>query len=139
MVDYFKTMFTSTNPSSSDSILNNIDTKVTTSMNAKLAQCFTAKEVEQALKQMKSMTAPRPDSMPPLFYKSHWSTVGANVIEATLSVLNTGTMPPLINHTFISLIPKINNPERIKDFRPIRLCNVMWPWVRNGIVIAHKI
>ena len=106
MVDYFKTMFTSSNPTSFDSILDGIDTKVTTAMNAKLIKCFTAEEVEQALKQMKPMTALGPDGMPPIFYKAYWSIVGPDVIDATLSILNSGTMPPLLNHTFISLIPK---------------------------------
>ena len=106
MVDYFKTMFTSSNPTSFDSILDGNDTKVTMAMNAKLIKCFTAEEVEQALKQMKPMTALGPDGMPPIFYKAYWSIVGPDVIDATLSILNSGTMPPLLNHTFISLIPK---------------------------------
>lgn len=28
-----------------------------------------------------------------------------------------------INHTFIALIPKSNNPNNSNDFRPISLCN----------------
>ena len=106
MVDYFKTMFTSSNPTSFDSILDGIDTKVTTAMNAKLIKCFTAEEVEQTLKQMKPMTASRLDGMPPIFYKAYWSIVGPDVIDATFLGLNSGTMPPLLNHTFTSLIPK---------------------------------
>ena len=97
-----------------------------------------AEEVEQALKQMKSMIAPGPDGMPPLFYKYHWSTVGVDVIEATLSALNTGTMPPFLNHTFISLIPKIKNPERAKDFHPISLCNVMYKLISKTIANCLK-
>uniref|UniRef100_A0A7N2N3A5 Reverse transcriptase zinc-binding domain-containing protein n=1 Tax=Quercus lobata TaxID=97700 RepID=A0A7N2N3A5_QUELO len=89
MVNYFKTMFTSSNPTNIDSILDGINTKVTTAMNAELTKCFTAEEVEQALKQMKPMTAPGPDGMPPIFYKAYWSTVGPDVINATLSVLNS--------------------------------------------------
>ena len=46
MVNYFKTMFTSTNPTSFDSILDCMDTKVTTAMNAKLTKCFIVDEVE---------------------------------------------------------------------------------------------
>jgi len=132
MVNYFKTMFTSSNPTNIDSILDGINTKVTTAMNAELTKCFTAEEVEQALKQMKPMTAPGPDGMPPIFYKAYWSTVGPDVINATLSVLNSSTMPPLLNHTFISLIPKIKSPERAKEFRPINLCNVMYKLISKS-------
>ena len=139
MVDYFKTMFTLSNPTSFDSILDDIDTKVTTAMNAKLTKCFTVEKVEQALKQMKLITALGPDRMPPIFYKAYWSTVGPDVIDATLSVLNSGTMPPLLNHTFISLIPKIKSPKRAKDFHPISLCNVMYKLISKSIAKILKL
>ena len=139
MVDYFKTMFTLSNPTSFDSILDNIDTKVTTAMNAELTKCFTVEKVEQALKQMKLMTDPGPDRRPPIFYKAYWSTVGPDVIDATLSVLNSGTMPPLLNHTFISLIPKIKSPKRAKDFHPISLCNVMYKLISKSIAKILKL
>lgn len=95
-------------------------------------------KLKQALKQMKPMTTPGPDGMPPLFYKAYWSTVGPNVIDATLSVLNSGTMPPLLNRTFISLIPKIKSPERAKDFRLISLCNVMYKLISKTIANRLK-
>ena len=48
-----------------------------------------------------------------------------DVTQAVLSCLNSGSILKSINHTFIALIPKINNPERVSDFRPISLCNVI--------------
>lgn len=69
-VDYFRNLFQTANTSSLDLILQGMELKVSNQMNAALIQPFTV-EVEQALKQMKPMTAPGPDSMPPLFYKSY--------------------------------------------------------------------
>ena len=126
LVEYFKDLFTSTNPSNFESILHDIESKVTPTMNAELTKEFKVEEVEQALTQMKPMTAPGSDDMPPFFYKSYWKIVGCDVTDATLSVLNLGSMPPHINHTFISPIPKIKNPEKAKDFRPISLFNVVY-------------
>ena len=69
-VDYFKNIFTSSNPSNFDQILQGIDSKITPSMNDDLIHDFTANEVEQALNQMKPLTAPGPDGLPPIFFKS---------------------------------------------------------------------
>ena len=87
---------------------------------------------------MKPLTAPGPDGMPPLFFKNYWSIVGIDVIEASLSVLNNGVMPANINHTFISLIPKINAPTNPKDFRPISLCNVIYKIISKTIANRLK-
>lgn len=125
LVDYFKQIFTSTSPLSFEQILQGIDIKVTPSMNAKLTRDYTAEEVEHTLKQMKPLTALGPNGMSQIFFKSYWNFIGKDVIDAFLKILNSGSVPNSLNHTFISLIPKIISPEKAKDFRPISLCNVL--------------
>ena len=125
-VHYFQSIFQSANTVGFDPILQGIEPKVTTQMNADFTRPFIAIEVKQALKQMKPITTPGPNGMPPIFYKSYWNIVGSDVINATLSVLNSGIMPPNINHTFITLIPKTKSLTNPKDFRPISLCNIMY-------------
>ena len=107
-------------------------------MNDELNRPFAAAEVEQVFKQMKPMTAPSPDGMPSLFFKSYWSSVGSNVINASRCVLNSGVMPPNINHTFFSLTPKIKSPTNLKDFHPISLCNVMYKIISKTIANLLK-
>ena len=69
MVDYYKELFTTSQPNDFNELLNALQPKVTTTMNHKLAMDFTENEVRMALKQMHSLKAPRPDGMPPLFYQ----------------------------------------------------------------------
>ena len=64
--------------------------------------------------------------MPVLFYKKFWSMVGEKVKEEVLAVLNGEDMPEGWNETVIVLIPKISSPEKLKDLRPINLCNVVY-------------
>ena len=43
-----------------------------------------------------------------------------------LYFLNLGNLPPFLCHSFITLIPKVNNPEYISQYRPISLSNVLY-------------
>lgn len=45
--------------------------------------------------------------------------------NAVINFFEDGIMPEGINETVIVLIPKGNNPQSIKDYRPISLCNVI--------------
>ena len=56
---------------------------------------------------------------------------------AVLEFLNNGNMLPKINHTNIVLIPKVKNPEKISDFRPISSCNVIYKIMSK--VLANKL
>jgi hypothetical protein len=47
-------------------------------------------------------------------------------MNAVLNFLNGGQMPEGVNQTTIVLIPKIKNPQELKSFRPISLCNVIY-------------
>ena len=85
-------------------------------MNLDLTRDYTVEEVEFALKQMKPLTAPGPDGMSPIFFKSCWNFIGQDVIDASLAILNSGNVPTSLNHTYIALIPKTKNPEKANDF-----------------------
>ena len=106
-------------------------------MNSMLLQQFNRKEVEAAMKQMKPITAPRPNGMPPLFYQSFWSTMGVDVCSAVLNCLNNCKIPTDINCNHIALIPKVKSPERITEYRPISLCNVVYKLVSK--VLANRL
>ena len=87
---------------------------------------FLESEVIIALKQMALLKAPGLDGMPQLFYQQFWQVMNHDVTNFVLSWLNSSTLPHPLNHTFITLIPKIKNPEYVHDFRPISLCNILY-------------
>ena len=124
--DHFVSLFSSSHPTEFDSALSGVDRVVTDEMNAELVREFTAEEVDTALKQMAPSTAPGPDGMSPLFYQSCWDLVGSDVSQAILSCLNSGSLLKAVNHTYITLIPKTQTPQKVSDFRPISLCNVIY-------------
>ena len=136
--DYFESMFTSSNPSGYDEILEGMQPAISDASPLKLGRDFQADEVHNTLKQMGPLIAPSPDGMFPIFYKTYWNIVGEDVTVVVLNALNTGIIPGAINTTFICLIPKIKNPKKVLDFRPISLCNVIYKLIAKVVVNRLK-
>ena len=57
--------------------------------------------------------------------------------QAVLSSLNSSSILKSINHTFNTLIAKVQNPKRVMEFRPISLGNVIYKIVSK--VIANRL
>ena len=47
-------------------------------------------------------------------------------------------MPSGLNDTFITVIPKVPNPEKVTQFRPIGLCNVVYKLITKCLVNRLK-
>ena len=86
---------------------------------------------------MTPLKAPRLDGMPPIFYQHYWKKIGDEVTEAVLFCLNTSKIPSGLNHTYLTLIPKVKCPVKVSDFRPIDLCNVLYKIISK--VLANRL
>ena len=75
---------------------------------------------------MAPLKSPGLDGMPPIFYQHYWSLVGSDVVDDILFFLNSGNLPPSLCHSFTTLIPEVNNPKYISQYRPISLSNVLY-------------
>ena len=93
--------------------------------------------MKAALKQMYLLKALGPDGMPPLFFQHFWPTCGDVVSTMVLDFLNQGISWPNFNETHIVLIPKIKEPKRVTNYRPISLSNVTYKIVSK--VIANRL
>ena len=137
-VDFYTRLFSSSNPTDLERILEGVQPVVSNSMNEALTCLNSREEVEVAIKQMAPLKALGPDGMPPVFYQTFWPDIGVEVLDAVLSCLNSGTLLKSINHTFITLIPKVNNLESVAQFRLINLCNVIYKILSKVIVNRLK-
>ena len=126
MVDYYKSLFTSIEGSVPASMLECVPTVIDEEMNSAPCKEFEACEVISALQQIAPLKASGPNGMPLLFYQHFWSTVNHDVTSSILSSLNSSTIPSPLNHTFVTLVLKINSPEYAHQFHPISLCNVLY-------------
>ena len=135
--DFYTNLFTSSNPQDLDRMLDGVNAIVTDNMRAELDRPFTSEEVGEAIKGMAPLKAPGPNGIPPLFFQTYWTDIGMDVSQAILSCLNSRSILRSINHTFITLIPKVQNLERVSNFCPISLCNVIYKIISK--VIANRL
>ena len=66
------------------------------------------------------------DGMPPFFYQHFWQVVDQDVTQSVLSWLNTSIIPHLVNHIFITLIPKTKIPSIFMNIAPSIFCNGLY-------------
>lgn len=137
IASYYKSLFSSVAGTREAELLCKVFPVVTTKMNVYLSKPFTIEEIREALNSMGDLKAPGPDGMPAIFYKRFWGLVGPKVQEAVLGVLNGGPVPVGWNETIVVLISKVLNPSRMKDLRPISLCNVVFKIITK--VIARRL
>jgi len=103
--------------------------QLTSEQVSELNKAYTSCEVGDALKRMHPYKAPGPDGFQALFFQRFWNIVGPNVTDTILGVLNGQSLPPTMNHTHLLLLPKVEHPQTIMQFRPIGLCNVTYKLV----------
>ena len=130
-VNYFENLFKAGTHERMEDCLNTIFPKISPDMQQVLSSAFSVDEVKTLLFQMEAR------KMNALFHQKFWHVVGDTVINAVLDFLNFGYMVPKINYTHIVLIPKIKSPEKISDFHPINLCNVIYKIISK--VLANRL
>ena len=137
IVEYYKQLFTSSNPHDIEEVVQFTKRVVTEDMNSSLIINFSKEEGEIDLKQMAPLKAPGPDGMPPIFFQHYWESIGNDVVKAVVSCLNSTSIETGLNHTFLTLIPKVKSLEFVIEFRPIALCNILYKLVSK--VLANRL
>src|SRR4051794_23423432 len=93
--------------------------KISDVINEELTKGFTDQEVSDALFQIGPLKAPRPDGFPARFFQRNWGTLKHQVIEAAKRFFRNRKMPEGVNDATIVLIPKVDHPEELTEFRSI--------------------
>ena len=64
--------------------------------------------------------------------------LGDDLVMEVLNAVNSHEVPRGWNDTIIVMIPKVNTPEKVSQFRPISLCNVVYKTISKMIAARLK-
>jgi len=93
---------------------------------AGLIKIFTIEKVKAAVWDCDSYKFPGPDGISFGFIKDFWDIFKDDVMRFLLEFHRNGRLSKGINSTFIGLIPKVDSPQRLNDFRLISLVGSMY-------------
>lgn len=94
---------------------------------------ITTEEIKEAIFSMGTLKAPGPDDFHAIFFQSQWNVVGESVCRFIKECFQDPSKLDAINNTDVILIPKVDNPDSVKQFRPIAQCNVVYKAITKVI------
>lgn len=103
----------------------------------RLIDPITKEEVYRALMSIDDQRAPGCDGFNALFFKRAWPIIRKNVTNAVLQFFEDGELYKAINCTTITLIPKVLNPSKISEFRPVSCCTMLYKLISK--VLTRRI
>lgn len=102
-----------------------------------LTKPFSELQVKSAIWDCDSYKSPGPDGINFGFIKEFWVDLKEDVMRFMSDFHRNGKLTRGINSTFIALIPKIDSPQRINDFRPISLVGSLYKILSK--VLANRL
>ena len=72
-----------------------------------------------------------------ILQKSKWEIIGADVVNAINIFYNSGYIPRGCNASFITLMPKRDNPSMLNEYRPISLVGCVYKAISK--ILANRL
>ena len=99
---------------------------------------ITDEDIKAALFSIPDNKSPGPDGYNAYFFKHCWSIIGTDFLAAVRYFFTHNCLPRCVNATRIALVPKVENPSCMNDFRPISCCTVIYKCISKVIAIRLK-
>ena len=94
--------------------------------NLMLTEPFEEQEIKEAVWHCDNNKSSDLDGVSLGFIKKHWYLLVNDVVGAVKYFHKEGKIPKGCNASFITLIPKSENPQSLEDYRPISLVGCLY-------------
>jgi len=131
---YFKDLFCSNAPVGNVDLGLDALPMISDEGNVGLVRIVLKEEVYTTFIQMESFKAPGADGFHAFFFKKYWHIVGEDVWNMVREAFIHGSFDRKLAETLVVLIPKVDAPTFIKQFRPISLCKVIYKIITKVLV-----
>ena len=121
--DYYKGIFSDNNDKIQEEILQCINHMATQEQNDEFYKIPTEDEVKRIIMSMNPNSSPGPDGFGGKFYQECFEIIKDDLMSVIKSFYTGNIMPRYMSHACLVLLPKVEHPNRLKDYRPISLSN----------------
>lgn len=99
---------------------------------------FTHEEINKVIKQMPTHKSPGPDGFNTDFMKRCWSLVAPDFYALCQAFYDGNLCLQSINSSYVTLVPKMDSPLTVADYRPISLLNTCIKLIKNFWLTGYR-
>jgi len=103
-----------------------------------LTDAFSEEEIRAVVWCCDSSKSPGPDGFNFGFLKFCWDIIKKDVMLAVKDFEAIGKWPRESNASFLCLIPKVDNPRQLGEFRPISLVGCLYKIISKALFLRLK-
>ena len=120
-----------------DRLLETIERKLSDFEREMCEGPLTEEECLAALRSSANNKSPGLDGFPKEFYLTYWDIIGTDFLEMANSCLQEGKLPQSLRRAIITVIFKKEDPEELKNWRPISLLTADYKIIAK--VLANRL
>ncbi|XP_019432100.1 PREDICTED: uncharacterized protein LOC109339150 [Lupinus angustifolius] len=110
---------------------------ISTEQGLSISGIFTTEDIKKAVWSFATNKSPSPDGFNFKFYQEFWDTIKEDICLFMKEFQVNSKLPKGLKSSFIAFIPKIGNPSKIQDYRPISLVSSLYKIVAK--VLAERL
>ncbi|KAK6791450.1 hypothetical protein RDI58_010531 [Solanum bulbocastanum] len=121
--EYFQDIFTGEEKLIDETYMKYIPRMVNKDQNDRLKALPSMYELKEAVYSMNPNSAAGPDGMNGYFFQKCWDIIKKDLLAVIHAFFNGQMIPKYISHACLVLLPKVQHPNKLSEFRPISLSN----------------